>query len=291
MSKKKRNPFLKKRYIPLYLLLVVMLFAHGCLSFRVSDEDWKKTLADKGQIEPTIHNYQVEDRNMHYIHVGNDTLPLFIFIHGTPGSSNGFEDYLADTMLTNHIQMISVDRPGFGYSDYGKPAESLAQQSIYLKPILERHKNASKIYIVGHSLGGPVIARMAMDYEELMDGLIMLAPSIAPELEPYEWYRKPMNWRGLRWAIPTVFRVSNQEILPVKGNLTEMLPLWKNITIPVIVMQGEKDVLVPKENAFFAKKMLINSERVDIHMLPEENHFIVWSKYDEIVKLIMKEVD
>lgn len=291
MSKKKRNPFLKKRYIPLYLLLIVMLFAHGCLSFRVSDKDWKKNLSEKGQVEPTIHNYKVEDRNMHYVHVGNDTLPLFIFIHGTPGSSNAFEDYLADTMLSKRIQMISVDRPGFGYSDYGKAAKSLAQQSIFLRPILEKYKNAPKIYLVGHSLGGPVIARMAMDYEELMDGLIMLAPSIAPELEPYEWYREPMNWVGLRWAIPTAIRVSNQEILPVKGNLKEMLPLWKNITIPVIVMQGEKDILVPKENAFFAKKMLINSERVDIYMLPEENHFIVWSKYDEIVELILKEIE
>ena len=293
MNKKKQRGrwFLKKRYFVLYILLVIMLLAHGCLSFRMSDKKWEKELTEKGQAKPTIHNYEVEGRNIHYVHVGNDTLPLFIFIHGTPGSASGFKDYLADTSLSNHIQMISVDRPGFGYSDFGKSVKALEDQSRYLKPMLERHASAPKIFLVGHSLGGPVIARMAMDYEELMNGLIMLAPSIAPELEPFEWYRKPMDWAAIRWAIPTVMRVSNQEVLPVKGDLTKMLPLWNKITIPVVVLQGEKDVLVPKENAFFAKQMLINSERVDIYMLPNENHFIVWSQYDKVVELIMKEIE
>ncbi len=290
-KKGKRRRFLKKRYLFLYFLLAIMITAHGCLSFRMSDAKWEKTLTKKGQVAPTFHNYQVGDRNIHYVHVGADTLPLVIFVHGTPGSSSAFSDYLADTSLSNHVQMISVDRPGFGYSDYGRAVRSLEEQSALLKPMLERHKKAPKIILVGHSLGGPIIARMAMDYEELMGGLVMIAPSIAPELEPYEWYREPMDWWGVRWAIPTVMRVSNQEILPVKGDLTEMLPLWKDITIPVVVIQGEKDILVPKENAAFAQKMLVNSKRVDIYMYPKENHFLVWTQYADCVKYLIREAE
>lgn len=288
-ERKKRKWFLKKRYFILYFLLAIMITAHGCLSFRMSDAKWEKELAKKGQIQPTFHNYQVGERNIHYVHVGADTLPLVIFMHGTPGSASAFSDYLADTNLSKHVQMISVDRPGFGYSDYGWAVRSLEEQSMLLKPLIERHPKAPKVILVGHSLGGPVIARMAMDYEELITSLVMIAPSIAPELEPYEWYREPMDWAAIRWVIPTVMRVSNQEILPVKDDLTEMLPLWENITIPVIVIQGKKDMLVPWQNATFAKKVLINSQRVDIHMYPKENHFLVWTQYDDCVKYILKE--
>jgi pimeloyl-ACP methyl ester carboxylesterase len=279
MNKKRR---FKKRFIPIILLVLLMVTAHGCLTFRISDSEWENNLVKKGQKKPNIKTYHFDGRNIHYIHIGEDTLPLVVFLHGSPGSSSAFEDYLADTNLTKEAQLISVDRPGFGYSDFGIAAQSLAEQSRMLKPILERHP-APKVILVGHSLGGPLIARMTMDYPELIDHLVILAGSIAPELEPYEWYREPLNWKVISWSIPTVMRVSNQEILPVKEDLEEMLPLWRDIKIPVTVIHGQKDRLVPVENADFAKKVLVNSPKVDIILYPEEDHFIPWTKYDEIV--------
>lgn len=285
---KKRRRF-KKRYIPLIFLALVMILAHGCLSFRSSDAEWTQNLTAKGQIEPNIQTYHYEGRNIHYIHVGEDTLPLIVFLHGSPGSSSAFEDYLADTNLTKHAQLISVDRPGFGYSDFGKTAKSLDEQSYYLKPLLERHP-APKTILVGHSLGGSLSVRMAMDYQEKIDAIVLLAGSVGPEQEPYEPYRPVMNWKIIRWMIPTIFRVSNQEILPVKGDLERMLPLWENITIPVVIAHGRKDQLVTYDNVPFAQKMLTNSSRVDIIDFPEENHFIPWTQYDTISKTLIKEV-
>ncbi len=57
---------------------------------------------------------------MHYTHLGDLDLPLVVLVHGTPGSSNGFMDYLADSLLPEKAQLIALDRPGFGDSDYGK---------------------------------------------------------------------------------------------------------------------------------------------------------------------------
>ena len=284
MKKKRR---FKKRYIPLILLLAIMMTAHGCLTFRTADTTWEKKLVEKGQSKPTFHNYNIEGRNIHYIHVGNDTLPLVVFMHGSPGSASAFEDYLADTSLTNQAQLIAVDRPGYGYSDFGNTAKSLDQQARLLKPILEKH-TAPKTILVGHSLGGPLIVRMAMDFPTLMDELVILAGSVAPELEPYEWYRAPLNWKVISWAIPTVMRVSNQEILPVKEDLKRMLPLWKNIKMPVTIIHGVKDRLVTVENVDFAKEKLVNSANVDVILFPEEDHFIPWTKYDEIVHKIIE---
>jgi pimeloyl-ACP methyl ester carboxylesterase len=83
--------------------------------------------------------------------------------------------------------------------------------------------------------------------------------------------------------------VSNQEILPLKGELEKMLPLWATIRVPVIVIQGEDDPLVPAGNASFAKRMLVNAP-VTIQMIPRMNHFIPWSRPDLIRDAILHQL-
>ena len=66
-----------------------------------------------------------------------------------------------------------------------------------------------------------------------------------------------------------------------------MLGEWKNIQISVTIIQGEKDKLVPKENADFAKKMLVNSASVDVKMVENGTHFILWSEPQLIKEAIL----
>lgn len=277
---------LRPRHWLIGSLLLIAVLAHTCTTFRITDKQWRKELAAQ-PMPITIDTYHIAGRTQHYVHVGADTLPLVIWIHGTPGSSSAFVRYMSDTTLTRHIQQIAVDRPGFGYSDFGRSAPSLAQQSALLRPLLDRYPAAPSVWLAGHSFGGPVAVRMAMDFGDRVDGLFLLAPSIDPALEPYEWYREPMAWPGIRWMIPTTFRVSNEEILPVKAQLTEMLPLWPRITAPTVVMQGRRDVLVPAGNADFAAERLTHSDTVAIHWLPEANHFFLWTQYDRVCQQLL----
>ena len=90
---------------------------------------------------------------------------------------------------------------------------------------------------------------------------------------------------------PKALRVCNQEILPLEGELRKMLPLWEKITVPVTVIQGEKDNLVPKGNADFAKRMLVNSKKVKLEMIKGGNHFILWSLRDKVIDSIIELID
>jgi pimeloyl-ACP methyl ester carboxylesterase len=193
---------------------------------------------------------------------------------------------MADTALLNHAQLITLDRPGFGASNFGYAEPSLIKQVALLEPILRERKNNRPSILVGHSLGGPFIARMAIDYPELVDGLVMIAPSIAPELEPYEWFRGPMATPFIKWLLPRSIRASNDEIYQLKPQLEDMLPLWKQITAPTIVIQGAKDSLVDPGNAEFARKMMINAP-VKLVMI-EGDHFIPWSAPDKIRESVLE---
>jgi len=235
------------------------------------------------KINGSQHHYKSGKYTIHYAQTGNENAPLVLFVHGSPGSLSAFIGFLADTAVTNHALTITTDRPGFGHSNFGIAEPSLEKQAGTLKPILEKFKGNRPIILVGHSLGGPVIARMAMDYPELVDGLIFVAASIDPKLEPNEtWFRAPLATPFLSWVLPRSWRASNEEIYQLEPQLEEMLPLWKNITCPTIVIQGKKDSLVPPGNADFAKKMLVNAP-VEFIFKDDMDHFVPWSN-PELIK-------
>ena len=226
----------------------------------------------------------VGDRKMHYVEVTDaDPKPLILFVHGSPGDWSGWSQYLTDAELQQRAHLIAVDRPGFGDSDGGKVERSLFKQCEDIAPLLDKAVPGQRVIVVGHSFGGPVVSRLAMDYSGKITDVVILAGSIDPEQEHTKWYQYPADWTVFSWMLPDGLVVANREIRALKPELSRMLPLWSNITQRVTVIQGEKDDLVPPENADFAERMLTRAASVHIVRIPEMNHFIPWTRY-EVVK-------
>jgi len=258
------------------LFTIIPYLMSGCFSFRMTPREVKNYYsgADK---KPTITVLKEETWDINFAQIGADTLPMVIFVHGAPGSWSAFRAYLKDSNLYTVAHLISVDRPGYGYSDFGRVEPSLQKQAELLSGLFKFNKSGKKVILVGHSLGGPIIARMAMDYPDQIGGLIMIAPSIDPDLEPKEWYRLPLSLPIIRWILPVSFDMTNREIYHLKDELTFMLPLWTRIISPTIVIQGGKDDLVDPGNAEFAKKMITNAP-VEVVFKPDIDHFIPWTR-------------
>lgn len=273
-------------FIPIFLFAFLMLLMDGCMQFRMSKTEIDEYFATK-EIKGTLHQYHAGDRVMNYLEAGDSGLPLVVFVHGSPGSLSAFIDFMADTALLARAQLITVDRPGFGSSNFGNAEPSLKKQAEYLKPILADHAHQRPVVLVGHSLGGPLIARLAMDYPELVSGLVMVAPSIDPELEPNEWFRAPLATPFLSWILPRSLRASNDEIYHLKPELEEMLPLWSRVHAPTIVIQGTHDTFVPKENADFARKMITNAP-VTLQVIDGMDHFVPWNHPELIRKAVLE---
>ncbi len=278
-----------KRLIISYLLILALsqLFS-GCMTFRLSKKEIYEQFKTSSY-KPNEHLVKVLDREINYAEIGNDSLPVAFFVHGSPGSWSAFSGFMKDEDLLKKVKMVSVDRAGFGFSGLGNGEKSLEKQAAYLKPIVEKYKQkGKKLILIGHSLGGPMLARMAIDYPELIDNLIFVAPSIDPTLEPSRWYRYILDAVFIRYMIPRSFRASNLEILYLKEDLEAMQPFWKTIRQPTIVIQGKKDVLVHPDNAAFARKMLINAQSVQIWLKDDMNHFVPWSNPELIKKAILE---
>lgn len=260
-----------------------MLLLISCVQMRVSDEEMHKDFKSYDYI-PSSATLLVDSSHLHYVYTENKRANLVVFIHGSPGNWSNFQGFFKNDSLQENWDMVAIDRPGYGYSDYGRPVVSLAEQAYHIKQVVDQFDH-SNVILVGHSLGAPIAAKMAIDYPNVVDGIILVGPSIDPDLEKKEWYRSIIQTRVGGAITPTAFWVSNEEILSLKSQLNDMMDEWKSINQPVIVIQGTRDMLVPKENADFARKMLPDTI-VDIRMLEGVNHFIPWTNPEAIVEAL-----
>ena len=198
--------------IPLWLIM-----AQGCMKFKISDTEAKKEFEKEGVVL-TTKTVKVDKRNMHYVQSGSDTLPTIVFVHGSPGSWNAFEQYMKDKDLLSKYRMISIDRPGFGNSDFGK-AEPLQQQSALISPLFNQWNNRKPVYLVGHSLGGPLIIQLYADNPGLADALVLLAASVDPAEEKKESWKYILNGALMQYFLPGAFRPSNKELIYFKKDV------------------------------------------------------------------------
>jgi pimeloyl-ACP methyl ester carboxylesterase len=278
-----------KKTILALALLGTILFIQSCFQFRTSDRKQYKELEEiQTHCYVEISAKQVDTRTIHYTLVVSDsTNPLAVFVHGSPGSSGNFIQFAKDSSLLKKYNVLLVDRPGFGYSDFGNPEPSIGKQAEILNDFLNQFIFSEKI-LIGHSLGGPIICRMAMNEPEMYDGMFIVAGSVSPELEPEEKWRMTLAKRWIRWILPNTLDVSNQEILPARAELEKMVQLWPKITCKVLIMQGGEDDLVPPGNADYAEEKLVNAVSVEVIRLLKENHFIPFTKPELITQALLR---
>lgn len=262
-------------------LMVVGLLR--CVSFGPPDT----SKAFVGHTPPTFRTYQVLGREVFAAEIGPKDAPPVLYVHGSPGAWDDAAALMTEPQLVDRAHFIAVDRPGFGKSGYGQLETSLARQAALMSGVLAQAAPGRPAIVVGHSLGGPVAVRLAMDDPGSVAGLVLVAASIDPALEKTTWYQKAARWPVVRSIVPKILTLANDEIWPLKGELQKMMPLWRGIRVPVEVIQGDGDALVPPANADFAQRMLTGAP---VHMMriPKQGHLIPWERPDLIRDAIVR---
>jgi pimeloyl-ACP methyl ester carboxylesterase len=223
---------------------------------------------------------------IHYIETGDSTKPTLFFLHGSPGSWDAYKTYLSDSDLQKKYRLIAIDRPGFGYSNFGE-AEDLNTQANLILPFLQSKNNNQPITLIGHSMGGPVAVKLATKKPELFKNLVILAGAIDPKAETPEEWRPVLMSKPIRYLIPGAFRVSNDELWWLKDDLIDMKFQLNKITSNVIIIHGTEDSLVPYSNVAFMEKAFINAQKIETIPIEKADHFIPWTHYEIIKKSVM----
>jgi uncharacterized protein len=279
------------------LLLIALLLPilDGCglyiTTFRYKDAAVYQYFEQK-KLHPTIQYYTAQGRQIRYLEIGDDSLPTVLWIHGAPSSLSVHQANLSDSLLLTKCHMIAVDRPGYGYSGLGKSEVSIARQARMIQPLLDSLKRRTRpIIVAGFSFGGPIASKLVMDNPDLVDGLLLGAPAIAPGQEKiFKISYITKNWLT-RWIFPRMLRVASDEKFAHEAELKKLLPDWGKIKIPVIYLQGMNDSVVYTSNATFAREKLINAKSLEIIMIPNQTHFLSVPQKDLIKAKLLQLIE
>ena len=288
MKNKRIYKWLKGLGIVLSLLLMVLLVLAHRIEFRSNDDDLTVEF-NSLSIRSEIKRYRIGRRTIRYVEFGKKELPVTILVHGAPSSLSFFKSIYSDTAVLNHTRLVGVDRPGYGYSDFGKPVTSIADQARLLQPLLDYYtQNGSRVVLAASSYGGPIVAKLAMDNPEKVSGILFVSSSLAPGEE----YTYPISYlidhRWIKWMFPTLLQVANDEKLHHRKALAEIQDGWNKIRSRIIVLHGKADQLVYFSNALYARDHLINARTFKLIPLEGIGHSIFWDRPELVKKSILE---
>ena len=255
----------------------------GCMSFQMKEAEVREFFDSRGQEAPTFFRHRDALGEIFGAWSGTGERPTVVFVHGSPGSWDNFAHMLANEALTRRYTLVAVDRPGFGRSLPRGPEPSIQTQAKRTHDAVVASGAPLPAVWLGHSLGGPVVARIAIDFPESVSGLILIAPSIDPELEQRRWYNWLAKFPLIKWGLSREWRNSNEEIFPLKRELTALAEELGRIQSPTIVLHGDQDSLVPPANAEFVQRRFVSAP-VELRLLEGVDHFIPWSDPEEMIR-------
>ena len=248
------------------------------------DQEILESLAD-APYQSRISYVDVDDWTLRVIEVGSEEMPQVVLFHGGPGSLDAYMPYFEHEPLARATQLVSLDRPGYSGSGSGRIEPSVERQAALAMPLLR-----PGAIVVGHSFGATVAARLAMDYPDLVGGVVLVSGSLSPVHERRFFFTRAMERPVFNWILGDGMRMANAEKFTRTDELELMAPLWDDVRAPVILIHGTRDRIVPHSHSEYVADML-GPDRSELRLLEGERHFILWSEVDMITDAILELVD
>ena len=132
---------------------------------------------------------EVSGARLHVVDIGpRDAARLpVVMIHGASSNLEAMRRPLGDLLARDH-RVILIDRPGHGWSTRAHFEDSTpAIQAGMIDQALEK-LGVTRAILVVHSWAGALGARMALDHQERVAGLVMLGPVAYPWPGGVGWY-------------------------------------------------------------------------------------------------------
>jgi pimeloyl-ACP methyl ester carboxylesterase len=251
----------------------------------MSDSELLRLVQQTG-VPSRIQYREVDGRIIRYFITGTAGKPSLILLHGSPSSLSAWRDLFTDSIFLHRYQLIAFDRPGYGYSDFGRTETNLQKQVSLIQPIVDSLTVGKGAILLGSSYGGPVAAQLAMNLPDRFRQLVLLSASVEPNREKTYYISYAMVLPVLKYLFPPTFRMSSEEKMTHAEQL-QTLQDWSRIKADVLLIHGNRDDLIYYENALYARKWLSSVTRVTLVTMNGKGHSIIFSRPDFIKKILL----
>lgn len=237
---------------------------------------------------------------LHVRDSGPRDAPAVIMVHGFGASLHTWEAWASEISRTHRV--IRLDLPGSGLSPPDSENDYTDERVATLLLRLMDKLGVERAVLVGNSIGGRIAWRTAAAHPERIEKLVLISPDgfASPGFEYGKAPAVPAMMSLMRYALPkfmvrsnlaqsygdpkaldamTVDRYfdlllapgSRQALLDRLGQtvLSDPRPVLKKIAIPVLLVWGEKDALIPFSNA---QDYLAHLQDARLASFPELGH-------------------
>ena len=218
------------------------------------------------------------------------TEQTIMFVHGYAGVLESWEHQI--NRFARYYRVVAPDLRGHGQSDAPYTDYTMAEIVSDLQAIVEDLNLPEKFILVAHSFGGSIAVEYANAHADRLEKLVLIStageyplPKIA-ELAT----RIPARLVWPFWKYRTRFDAEFHVMKRMAANNMLQWQGWsmmRNISVPTLVITGERDNYLPREVFDDVGKMIPNAEIYDVgtakHKVQLERHRAVTRAIERFV--------
>lgn len=222
----------------------------------------------------------VENVRLHVRDSGTKSNPAVIMLHGFGSSLHTWEPWAQ--ALQDQYRVIRIDLPGSGLSEPDPTGRYDDLRTIDILVALMDRLGVAKAALIGNSIGGRIAWNFAARHPERVTKLVLISPDgFASKGFAYDKKPKvPAMAHAMRYVLPrsmvrsslaqaygdpalltdeTVDRYYDLMLAPGSRSaliarmeqtvLRDPAPLLRQIRVPVLLVWGDKDAMIPVSNA------------------------------------------
>ena len=241
------------------------------------------------------------------LHVRDDgprDAPAVLMLHGMGSSLHTWEPWAE--ALDDRFRVIRIDLPGAGLSAADPAGDYSDERSLAVLQALQDRLRIARWSLVGNSIGGRIAWRYAAAHPDRVDRLVLISPDgfASPGFEYGKPAEVPSVLEAMRFALPKSLLRANiavgyadpaalteetttryHDLMRAPGGRAALLarmrqtvlvdpePRLRTIRLPVLLLWGQKDAMIPIANAQDYLKALPDARLVvldDLGHLPME---------------------
>lgn len=228
-----------------------------------------------------------------YYHV-DDNSPIQIQCHGYKG--NGIRDFCGGNELARKLKhnTLIIDQRAHGNSHGHNITFGIKEKDdilCWLNYCVERFGKDKKIFLVGVSMGA---ASILMCGEDNLPRNVVALIADSPYSTPSDIINEvTKQMKLIPWLIYPFIYMSALLFAKVRLNKTSALKAIKNIKIPILIIHGEKDSLVPCDMSRKLKDA--NPQYVELHTFENADHGLSYIedpiRYNQIVTEFLLKIE
>ena len=272
-------------------LIALAVCCSGCFTrWVMTEKEIKKHYADKS-VKPVFYTIWNDSVELFCATTGNDTLPPLLILHGAPGGWFSNIGLLDDPDLQQRYHIIAVDRPGYSKSKYKNRKRALTSielQAVAIHEAMRLNRSRQKGVVYGNSYGAPIALKLAVQYPDEFDHLVMVAGALDPDNEKFWWFHRYSRGLFVRLLMPRFINTATDEKFAHAQELQKLMADWSKLKASATVLQGTADNIVPSENLEFARRQLKNKQAEFIEI--EGAGHLLRSSHPQIIKDVLLRV-